>query len=176
MRLPPRHSPPPRRPAPPRRGRRLLAAGAALLAALGGPAGLAAPARGADSPFQARPPGQEVVLGDCLRVAVLGFTDRNGPLEPADWVTVKLSNGCPEPVRDLLVDLYLVDSRGQVYGAPLWLLQRGELLRPGHVKTERYAVPDGADHRPRQWAVRLRSVDKPSLHRHGPVRPAAPRG
>lgn len=106
--------------------------------------------------------GQEVVLGGCLRVAVLDFTDRSGPLDPADWATLRVYNGCDEPVRYLLVDLLLVDVLGRPYGGPVWVLERGEVLWPGHGKSERFAVPDPADHIPRGWAVRLRSLETPS--------------
>jgi hypothetical protein len=150
----------------------------ALLAALLLLAGPAAPppAAAADSPLAARRPGEEVIVADCLGVAVLGFTDRNGPLDPADWVTLKVSNHCKEPARHLLVDLLLLDAFGQAYGARLWLLEGGEVLMPGHSKTDRYAVPDTGDHMPQRWAVRVQAVDLPSLHRApaspGPARRA----
>jgi hypothetical protein len=51
---------------------------------------------------------------------------------------------------------------GQVYGTRVWVLERGEVLHPGQSKTERYAVPDDGEHMPRQWAVRLQAVEKPS--------------
>jgi len=159
---PPHRSPFAHRPRAPRRccaaqvAAGLLAAGLLLL----GPA--PAPAREGESPVQARRPGEEVVLADCLRVAVLGFTDRNGPLQPADWVTLRVRNDCDEPARHLLVDLLLLDVFGQVYGTRVWVLERGEVLHPGQSKTERYAVPDDGEHMPRQWAVRLQAVEKPS--------------
>ncbi|HKI98605.1 MAG TPA: hypothetical protein VKB51_09055, partial [bacterium] len=110
----------------------------------------------------------------CLHLAVLEFTDRNGPLEPADWVTLKVSNHCREPVRHMLVDLYLVDVLGNVYGTRLWVLQRGEVLAPGRSKIDRYPVPDDADHVPSQWAVRLDHVEKPSdFRRRAQARPPA---
>jgi hypothetical protein len=102
---------------------------------------------------------------------VLDFTDRNGPLEPEDWVTLRVHNGCREPVRHLLLDLLLVDVLGRVYGARLWVLDGGEVLPPGRSKTEHYPVPDDADHVPRQWTVLLRSVERPS-DRGRPYQPA----
>lgn len=124
--------------------------------------------------LQAHRPGDVVVLARCLHLSVLDLLDRNGPLEPADWVTLRVTNRCTEPVRYLLVDLFLVDVVGQVYGRPLWVLQRGEVLRPGRSKTDRYPVPDAADHMPREWAVRIRYVETPGHRISFPV-PAAVR-
>jgi hypothetical protein len=119
----------------------------------------------APPPLTAHPPGAQVRLDECLAVSVLGFTDRGGVLEPADWVTLRLDNGCAEPVRHLRVDLLLLDVVGRVYGATLWLLEEGEALWPGESKTERYAVPDPDGYVPQGWAVRLLRAERPSQRR-----------
>ena len=122
----------------------------------------ALPARAGGAPLQAHRPGEELLLDDCLRLSALGFTDRNGALESSDWVTLRLSNGCAEPVRHVLVELLLQDVLGTVYGARLWLLEQGEVLQPGQSKTERYAVSDAADHVPARWGARLKAAQRPS--------------
>lgn len=146
----------------------------------------ATPCEAADAPTaapdvpQVHRPGDEVVLARCLDLSVLDLLNRDGPLQPNDWVTLRVTNRCTEPVRYLLVDLVLVDVVGEVYGRPLWVLQRGEVLPPGASKTDRYPVPDDAHHVPSEWAVRLRYVETPG-HRYyygpwGHTRPAALRG
>ena len=122
----------------------------------------ALPAQAGGAALQAHRPGEELLLDGCLRLSALGFTDRNGPLESADWVTLRLSNGCAEPVRHVLVELLLQDVLGTVYGARLWLLDQGEVLQPGQSKTDRYAVSDAADHVPARWGARLRAAERPS--------------
>lgn len=168
-------APAPARPRAPRHTARRVPAVltlAALLAALAAIAPLP-PGPAAAEPPQARRAGEEVVVGDCLRLAVLAITDRNGALDPVDWVTLQVTNGCREPVRHLQVDLLLEDVFGKVYGVRTWVLERGEVLLPGRSKTERYPVPDPADHLPRRWAVRLRHVEKPSDRLRQAAPPAA---
>jgi hypothetical protein len=143
----------------------LLAAGAACAPlALPPPAQEPAPAESAPALLEA---GQDTVLGGCLRVRVEGFSDRAGEFSHTDWVDLRVTNGCPDVRRHLLVELVLLDPSGEPYGGELWLLQRGELLAPGRSKRERFAVPDPDDRTPVRWAIRLRQVERPR-----PVRPA----
>lgn len=141
---------------------RALALGA-LLAILPAmlPLRAAEPAPG-HAPLTPHRRGEQTLLVDCLRFSVLDFTDRNGPLDGADWVTVRVENACREPMRHLLVDLLLVDPAGEVYGGSVWVLTRGEILYPGADKTARYALPDPANRSPRLWAVRLRRLETPT--------------
>lgn len=135
-----------------------LLLGAALLLTL------AAPPRAPAGPL---PLGASQRLAGCLRLTVLGLTERAGSLTRHDWVTVRLVNDCDVPVRHVLAELYLVGERGAPYGARHWLLGRGEVLRPGRAKTARYPIPDPQDVEPAQWQAAV-------LHMETPRRQAPP--
>lgn len=110
-------------------------------------------------------PGEEIILGECLRFSVMAMRDRDGVLDHFDWVTVRVENNCPESRRFLVVELVVIDPVGRTYGGKLWVLGRGELLRPGGAKTEHYALPDPDNRKPHRWMARLVYVQKPGAVR-----------
>lgn len=106
-------------------------------------------------------PGEEVLLDDCLRVSVVNLTNRSGDLSNYDWATVSITNECNYSRRHLQASLLLVDHAGNPYGTKLWLLSRGETLRPGQKIIVRHPIPDKHDMVPVRWAIRLLGVEKP---------------
>ena len=113
-------------------------------------------------------PGEKITLGECLQFSVMAMRDRDGVLDHFDWITVRVENDCSESRRFLVVELVVIDPMGRTYGGKLWVLGRGELLRPGSAKTEHYAVPDPDNRKPHRWLARLVYVQTPGLRRKSP--------
>ncbi len=127
----------------------------------GGIGGSVSGGRAASSSIPGLLPGEEIILGKCLRFSVRGFSDRSGALAHADWVNVRVRNQCPKLRRHLLVALVLIDALGASYGGPVWVLKRGEILPPGGTKTGNFPLPDSGDRMPVRWAARLLKVQRP---------------
>ncbi len=155
----------------------LLAAGlwaAASVSAQGSakpPAELAAPAPPPATAPRPAPSawafGERVVVRGCLRFRVDGYRDRQSDVDNHDWVRLRVENGCPKPIRNLLIELLLVDSQGTRYGAPLWVLGKGESLAPGAFREDDQAIPDPDSRVARRWSLRVLRAD-------GLPRPAPP--
>ena len=116
---------------------------------------------GAQDGLPGLPIGAEKVIGRCIHVSVLNLTDRDSNLANNDWVTLRIENACPSARRHLLVDLVLIDPTGVPYGARMFILQRGQILQPGDVLRERFAVPDHGNLMPVRWDLRLVDVQAP---------------
>jgi hypothetical protein len=122
-------------------------------------------------PGQAEPAGQglafgdSVIFGKCLKLTAVQVSDRDDPMHRYDWVTLSVSNGCPLPVRHLLVQLALYDAQGNAYGGPVWVLERGIVLPPGRQRMERFAVPDPGQLTAVRWDAQVLTVDAPRARR-----------
>lgn len=135
---------------------------AALLLSPGGPD--AAPRQAAPEP-QGLAFGDSVIFGKCLKLTAVQVSDQDGPTDHHDWVTLSVSNGCPLPVRHLLVQLALYDAQGNAYGGRIWVLERGIMLPPGRERMERYAVPDPGRLTAVRWDAQVVTVDAPRPRR-----------
>jgi len=120
----------------------------------------APPAAEAPAPAPVRQFGEKLVVDGCLTIAVTDFTDRAGDLPHDDWVSTLVQNRCPFGVRNLLVELELVDRRGRAYGRRIWLLARGEILVAGGDFKERYAVPDPDNLAATGWRMRVLRAER----------------
>jgi hypothetical protein len=143
-------------------------AGGLLSAAL-----LAAAVLAAARPARAQPPaaraedagsgaydfGATVVYRGCLRVSAFGYRDRQEDVDNHDWVRLRVENNCPRTVRNLNLQVLLYDGQGRAYGAPLWVLGRGEALRPGRHWEDDLAIPDPERRAARRWGVRVLRAD-----------------
>ncbi len=132
-------------------GRRLLGALAALLL-LG--AGAAAPAAARGAAF-----GDSIVYRQCLKFTAVAYSDRQEAVDNHDWVTLRVVNDCRAPLRNLLIELDLVDIQGRVYGDQIWLLGDGELLLPRATLLERYSIPDPEQRVAVSWGVRILNLE-----------------
>lgn len=151
-----------------------LAAASGLIAALAW-----AQIPGAPSPPAARaaPPtwafGDRVVVRGCLRFQVSNYRDRQSDVDNHDWVRLRVENACPGPIRNLLVELLLVDGQGARYGTPYWVTGQGEQLQPGDPWEDDIAIPDPDSRVARHWALRvLRADGLPKPPAPGAVPPA----
>lgn len=108
-------------------------------------------------------PGEKVVLDSCLHLSVISINDRDGVMDRFDWITVHLKNECKETRRHLLVELILLDPLGNGIPSRLWVLKRGERLRPGGSKTENFPVPDPDNLMASRWSARLIYVEAQRL-------------
>ena len=166
--IPPRE-PPPVRPSPlltvTRRlpGRRPLAA---LLAGAMALASLAGLPEAAEAPI---PFGENLVHSECLHFTVYAYRNRQSTVDPNDWVTLNLRNQCPVALRNLQVVLLLYDRNGNPFGVQIWLLGRGEILRPGRLLRERLAVPNPDNRVASGWWVKVLRVGR--IVRPPPPRP-----
>lgn len=113
--------------------------------------------------------GEETTLDGCLRFAVLNLTDRTGGVNHMDWATLQVVNDCSSSRRHLLVALFLLDPNGTPYGRRVWVLKRGEVLRPGRKKVERVPVPDPDNLTPVLWSIKILKVEKPSRRTRRPA-------
>ena len=110
---------------------------------------------------QGMPFGQSVVIGRCLTISAVSYTSRAEVVNNHDWVTIAVTNGCPRILRHLLVRLELYDAAGNAFGGEIWVLGRGEILRPGHRRQDRFAVPDPNKMEAVRWNIRVLQADTP---------------
>jgi hypothetical protein len=103
--------------------------------------------------------GDRVVVRNCLRFQVTDYRDRQGDVDNHDWVHVRAENACPQALRNVLVELLLVDTRGARYGTPVWVIGKGERLDPGGVWEDDVAIPDPDSRVARRWTLRLLRAD-----------------
>ena len=119
----------------------------------------AAPAPGAPSAPRPAPPawnfGERLTVRGCLRFLVDNYRDRQSDVDNHDWVRIRVENACRRPVRNLLVELLLVDSQGVRYGTPVWILGKGERLAPGAFREEDTAIPDPDSRVAKRFSLRV---------------------
>jgi hypothetical protein len=134
-----------------------------LLLALGFAASVAqaqAPAPPAPRP---EPPtwgfGEAAAVRGCLRFIVSDYRDRQGDVENHDWVHLRVENACRGTLRNLLVELLLIDAQGRRYGTPVWVLGKGEKLIPGAKWEDDVAIPDPDSRVARRWTLRVLRID-----------------
>lgn len=128
-------------------------------------AGLTLPVLPAMAQQTERPPpmvafGKSMVAFQCLRFTGLGYRDHSGSLDNFDWITLILKNECPQPLRYVQIELYLVDARGRAFGRRLWVLGQGDGLMPESSRRDRYAIPDPDNLSALGWTVRVNKADK----------------
>jgi hypothetical protein len=103
--------------------------------------------------------GERVVVRNCLRFLVSDYRDRQSDVDNHDWIRLRVENVCRAPIRNLLVEILLVDTQGRRYGAPVWVIGKGEQLVPGGHWEEEVAIPDPDSRVARRWALRVLRVD-----------------
>ena len=103
--------------------------------------------------------GETVAVRQCLRLTVSDYRDRQGDVDNHDWVHVKAENLCRGTLRNLLVELLLIDAQNRRYGTPLWILAKGESLAPGEKREDDVAIPDPDSRVARRWTLRVLRVD-----------------
>ena len=108
--------------------------------------------------------GQSATISNCMRLTVQGYRDRTGDVENYDWVTVILKNDCTHAVGGMLVELYLVNLNGDLYGRRFWALEPQQALLPGGTRKERFAIPDPDSYSAAAWAMRVLAARKKTLH------------
>jgi hypothetical protein len=103
--------------------------------------------------------GDRVVVRSCLRFQVSTYRDRQSDVDNHDWIRLRVENACTAPIRNLLVEVLLVDGQGTRYGTPYWVLGQGEQLRPGDSWEDEIAIPDPDSRVARRWALRVLRAD-----------------
>ncbi len=99
--------------------------------------------------------GEKVTVRGCLRFLVDNYRDRQSDVDNHDWVRLRVENVCRRPIRNLLVELLLVDAQGVAYGTPVWVVAKGEQLIPGGFKEDDWAIPDPDSRVARRWSLRV---------------------
>ena len=102
--------------------------------------------------------GESAYYQRCLKVTAISYSQGPGSLNPSGWVTMTVENHCQHPVGALRVALVMVDREGSPFGADLWLLEPGMMLRPGASWQDRYALPDGDGRLAEKWTLRVISA------------------
>ena len=149
-----------------------------LLALFAAPLGAQTPVPAKPAAPQDRPVppswsfGERAAVRNCLRFMVSDYRDRQSDVDNHDWVKLRVENACRATLRNLLIELLLVDAQGQRYGTPVWVVGQGERLQPGDTREEDVAIPDPDSRVARRWALTV--IRAEGLPR--PPRPAAEKG
>ena len=104
--------------------------------------------------------GEAFIFAECLHIVADSYKNRQGEVDNQDWVTVRVTNNCPLPLRHLQVALVLLDAGGAPYGAAHWLLERGIYLPPGKTRIKRVAVPDPDNRIAVRWEVKVLQISR----------------
>lgn len=103
--------------------------------------------------------GDTLVYRGCLKFTAVTYSDRQDTVDNHDWVTLRLRNECQAPLRNLLVELNLIDFEGHVYSDQVWLLDSTGLLLPRMTRLERYPIPDPDQRVAVRWGVRVLNLE-----------------
>ncbi|HEX7925969.1 MAG TPA: hypothetical protein VF678_00160 [bacterium] len=103
--------------------------------------------------------GERATVRNCLRFMVSDYRDRQADVENHDWVKVRVENACRSTLRNVLMELMLVDAQGKRYGTPVWVVGQGEQLQPGDAWEDDIAVPDPDSRVAKRWSITVLRAD-----------------